>query len=195
MAYPPPRDLRSTGRQFVRQEGAAPVTDEDDPGMAAAVLPLLAAYGALAPSQYNTQPWEFRVHANVLDICLDAGRGGPLGNAAHREPVIGCGAALFNAQVALRHFGYHDVVRICPELNDDRVIARIQAGHPVRESDYNRALFHAIPQRHTLRARGEVFEHRPVPPAVIEELSAAARACGAWMHVATEPADKRLLAD
>ncbi len=159
------------------------------------MLPLLAAYGALAPSPYNIQPWEFRVTAEALEICLDSGRGAPLGTAAHREPVIGCGAALFNARVALRHFGYHDAVQLFPDRSDERTIARIRAGGPLRESDYNRALFHAIPHRHTVRPPGVPFEPRDVPPALIDGLVTAARSCGAWLHVVRSAEDRRALVD
>jgi hypothetical protein len=159
------------------------------------VLPLLAAYGALAPSPYNTQPWEFRVTAEAVEICLDQGRGAPLGAAAHREPVIGCGAALFNTRVALRHFGYRDRVELFPDPTNERRIARVQAGEPRPQSAYTRALFHAIPRRHTLRARGQGFESRELSAATLDELVAAARASGAWLHLVTASSDRGALAD
>jgi hypothetical protein len=184
----------NTVRQFGRPTETVASSREERP-TAASVLELLAAYGALAPSAYNTQPWEFRATPNAVEIRLDTSRGAPLGAAAQREPVIACGAALFNARVALRHFGYRDVVHVCPDPTDGRKIARIQAGRPASESTYNRALFHAIPRRHTVRARQRVFEPRAVPDTIVDELAAAARACGAWLHVVTAPTDQCALAD
>ncbi len=179
-------------RQFASVAGAAASEDSVPPS---GVLPLLAAYGALAPSAYNTQPWEFRATAHGLEIWVDTSHGGPVGGASQREPVIACGAALFNARVALRHFGFRDIVHICPSAGEPRQIARIEAGSAVPESDYNRALFHAIPTRHTVRARRDAFERRTVPPAIVQDLTAAARASGAWLHVVTEAVDQRALAD
>lgn len=190
----PIRDLLQTMRQFASAaEDAVPHRAELPPPNG--VLPLLAAYGALAPSAYNSQPWEFRATAHGLDICVDTSRGGVLGAEAQREPVIACGAALFNVRVALRHFGYRDVVRICPDPAESGKIAHVQAGPPLAESDYNRALFHAIPHRHTIRARHDAFDHRELPIGIVEDLTAAARACGAWLHVVTAPLDKGALAD
>jgi hypothetical protein len=179
-------------RQFASVAGAAASGDSEPPS---GVLPLLAAYGALAPSAYNTQPWEFRATAHGLEIWVDTSHGGPVGGGAQREPIIACGAALFNARVALRHFGYRDVVHICPDPGEPHKIARIQAGSAIPESDYNRALFHAIPHRHTVRARRDAFERRPVPPAIVQDLTAAGRASGAWLHVVTAPVDQCALAD
>lgn len=188
----PIRDLLHTMRQFASVAGAAAAEDSVPPS---GVLPLLAAYGALAPSAYNTQPWEFRATAHGLEIWVDTSHGGAVGGAAQREPVIACGAALFNARVALRHFGYRDVVHVFPRPSEPHQIARVQAGSAVPESDYNRALFHAIPHRHTVRARHDAFEHRQVPPAIVHDLTAAARASGAWLHVVTAAVDQCALAD
>ena len=193
MPSTPIRDIFSTVLQMAGMPGAA--SDRSGQAPPRIVLPLLAAYGALAPSPYNTQPWEFRVTAEALEICLDAGRGAPLGAAAHREPVIGCGAALFNTRVALRHFGYRDLVALFPDALDERRIARIEAGESRHESAYNRALFHAMPRRHTIRARGQAFETRDVPSSTLEELIAAARASGAWLRIVDAPSDRGALAD
>jgi len=189
----PIREFLHTMRVFSSATEPAPSASSQPPP--SGVLPLLAAYGALAPSSYNAQPWEFRATARGLDISVDTSRGSPIGDAAMREPVIACGAALFNARVALRHFGYRDLVWVCPDPADPRRVAHIEAGPVVPESDYNRTLFHAIPHRHTVRARREPFEHRPVPMAVVQELTAAARASGAWLHVATSATDRGALVD
>lgn len=187
----PIQEILATLRQFSAAESATPAGSAETP--ATGVLPLLAAYGALAPSSYNTQPWEFRATAHGLDVCLDASRGSPVGDA-QREPVISCGAALFNIRVALRHFGYRDIVLVFPDA-DPQHIAHIEAGRSVHESEYNRALFHAMAHRHTIRARRDAFEQRPVPAEIIRELTGAARASGAWLQIVTAPADQCALAD
>jgi hypothetical protein len=194
MTYVHSRDSMSTTGGLTRT-ATSEVQRANEPAPLQTVLPLLVAYGALAPSPYNTQPWQFRTTPTALEIRLDHGCGTPLGGPPHRELVIGCGAALFNTRVALRHFGYHDVVSVCPDRSDDRTLARIQGDRPTRESASNRTLFHAIPHRHTLRARGHLFEPRPVPSHVVDELSSAARACGAWVHVVTAAAERFALAD
>jgi nitroreductase len=190
----PIRELLNTVRQFT-QEPSPGVSRSANGQPAPGVLELLATYGALAPSAYNTQPWEFRATADALEIWVDHARGASVGGAAQREQVIACGAALFNARVALRHFGYRDIVQVCPDPGELRRIARIEAGAPASESAYNRSLFHAIPKRHTVRVRHHAFESRAVEPAIVDELGAAARASGAWLHVVTNQVDQCALAD
>jgi hypothetical protein len=185
------RELLNTMRQF---SSAAEASASARP-LASGVLPLLAAYGGLAPSSFNAQPWEFHATGRGLDICVDSSRGSPIGDAAQREPVIACGAALFNARVALRHFGYRDIVLLCPDPRDTRRIAHIEAGPSMPESDYNRSLFHAIPRRHTVRAHRDAFDRRAVPNTVVLDLTVAARASGAWLHIVTSSSDQCALAD
>lgn len=161
----------------------------------AALLPLLAAYGALAPSPFNVQPWCFRVGRHLLELCLAPGHGAPQGPRSYRELVIACGAALFNMRVALRHFGYHDGVTVWPHADDDRTVAQIRPIEPRRETNYNRALFRAVPVRHTVRSLVRPFESRALPNDLVDEFTSAARACGGWLHVVTSASDRRALAD
>ena len=70
MTYVPIRDRASTPHELRRTPTSdAPGATETAP--LHTVLPLLVAYGALAPSPYNTQPWHFRTSPSALEIRLD----------------------------------------------------------------------------------------------------------------------------
>src|SRR5215470_2361610 len=79
-------------------------------GTPAEQLCFLLNYAVLAPSEYNTQPWLFKVSERTVELYADRARRLPIVDPEDRELTISCGAALFNLRVALRHFGYADEV-------------------------------------------------------------------------------------
>jgi len=93
---------------------------------------------------------------------------------------MSCGAALFHARIALRHFGFRDDVELFPDPADRDFLARVRPGGPYDPSDEERALFDAIPRRHTYRF---AFESRPIPQQVAAELQEAASEEGAWLRI------------
>jgi nitroreductase len=66
----------------------------------------LLNYALLAPSEYNTQPWLFRLQDDSVEMYADYTRGLPVVDPHNRELLISCGAACYNLRLAARHFGY-----------------------------------------------------------------------------------------
>ena len=64
----------------------------------------LIATAARAPSVHNSQPWQFQVTAQAVELWSDPRRKlqtDPLG----REMLISCGAALYGLRLAVRSLG------------------------------------------------------------------------------------------
>ncbi|MBO0784056.1 MAG: hypothetical protein J2P37_35060, partial [Ktedonobacteraceae bacterium] len=74
------------------------ISEEDFPktGTPGEQLRFLLNYALLAPSEYNTQPWLFRVKENVIELYADTSRRLPVVDPDGREMIISCGAACYN---------------------------------------------------------------------------------------------------
>ena len=73
-------------------------------------LKFVLNYAILAPSGHNTQPWLFKIVDDKIELYADRTRSLPVVDPDDRELTISCGAALYHIQLAIRHFGYEDVV-------------------------------------------------------------------------------------
>src|SRR4051812_21809118 len=123
-----------------------------------------AAEGArLAPSIHNTQPWRLRLTASSLDLHADGSRRLDVLDPRGRQLLISCGAALFNARVAIAAAGYSPLVHRLPDPNDPSLVARVAVGPP-RGYLPLAALDDYIPRRHTNR---RAFVADSVPLALI----------------------------
>lgn len=142
---------------------------------------LLRAASA-APSMHNTQPWRFQVGdgGRVLELHADPARqllySDPSGRAMH----IACGAALFNLRLAVAMAGRRPIVLILPDPGRPLLLATVRLGAPHEADETERELHAVIEQRHTNR---QPFSNQPVPPGVLAELTEAARAEGALLHI------------
>jgi hypothetical protein len=155
-------------------------------------LDLLPVYGELAPSPCNLRPWAFRRTRDALEVGPDTTLAPALGDAAHREVILSCGAALLNMRMALRHFGRRDAVTRIPELHSSWALARLTAERRLRPSAADDTLFHAIRRRHTAT---HGFVDHAVPPGMFEELRMVARRHGAWLHGVVSPTERGELCD
>lgn len=136
------------------------------------------ARAVLAPSVHNTQPWRFVIRDDTLELFADRARRLRVLDPGGRQLVISCGAALFNARVALAADGYDTVVARRPEPDRPDLLARLTvataagtdapAGVPALA-----ALDEFIPLRQSNRRR---FADEEVPPSVIDALVDAAAA-------------------
>jgi hypothetical protein len=57
----------------------------------------------LAPSSHNTQPWQFRLDGDTVELYADRDRVMHVIDPQDRELVISCGAALLNIELAIQH--------------------------------------------------------------------------------------------
>lgn len=126
-----------------------------------------------APSVHNTQPWLFRLHDNAVEVLADPSRQLPLIDPQARELAISVGAAVFNLRVAIQAHGRVPLLHLLPPGGDPRLLARVTLGPYVPANETTGLLARAIPYRHTNR---RPFQDVPVPPEVLDELSAAAGA-------------------
>ena len=83
----------------------------------------LIATAARAPSVHNTQPWRFRAGQYVIELYADQRRKLRV-DPAGREMLISCGAALFGLRLAVRSLGYLPVVKLLPDPDRLRLLAR-----------------------------------------------------------------------
>lgn len=148
-----------------------------------------AAAAVMAPSNYNTQPWRFRIVGGAtLEILANVARHLPSIDRDRRQLVQSCGCALFNARVAVRAMGFTDEVTTMPAEGAHRgVLATLRLGPAMIPSAADRARMRALPLRRTNR---RPFLPRPVTD--VEPLLDAATHAGAWA-VRLAPEQKRQL--
>jgi nitroreductase len=133
-----------------------------------------------APSLHNSQPWRFRLRDGCVEVLLDRGRLVPVADPAGWGARIACGAATFNARLALATAGRPAQVRFRPEPDDPDLLARLRPG-PARPPTYaEERLFTAVPLR---RSNRQPFWPTPVESGIRAELREAARDEGAWMEL------------
>ncbi|HSK25875.1 MAG TPA: hypothetical protein VK894_03090 [Jiangellales bacterium] len=129
-----------------------------------------------APSVLNTQPWRWAEVEDGLELRADSVRVLRVADPLGRFLVVSCGASLLNARLALRHLGREPVVRLGPDPDEPRLLARVRVvpgQPPTQEDDW---LYSAIPLRHTNRGP---FHERRLSSRLLRRLIDAAAAEGA----------------
>jgi hypothetical protein len=142
-----------------------------------------------APSVHNTQPWQFRVRRNGLDLYADQGRRLRAIDPAGREMLISCGAAVFGLRLGLRHLGYRAAVELLPDPDHPSLLARVRLDREVRPTSEDWEMLAAVPHRHTHRGP---FSPEPIPPGLLVRLQHDAIAEGATLALIDEPSRGRL---
>ena len=138
----------------------------------------LIAAAILAPSSHNTQPWLFAASERHIDLIADRRRALPVNDPHDRELTISCGCALFNLRVAAAAAGWSARVALCPDADDEDLLARVFL--EAAETEPPEAKSHtAIPRRRTDRQR---FAPGPLDRAAIQSLVEAAAREGATLH-------------
>ncbi|BCJ49386.1 NAD(P)H nitroreductase [Actinoplanes sp. NBRC 14428] len=139
-----------------------------------------AARAALhAPSVFNTQPWQWRVHGNTLELRADRRR--QLGDTdpEGRLLLLSCGAALHHARIALAADGWAPVVHRLPDPDDPELLATVTVGERVTADPQARRLAAVVALRRTDR---RPFADRPVRKETLTALRRLAGAEGAHLH-------------
>src|SRR5690606_15823293 len=94
----------------------------------------LLRYAVVAPSGHNTQPWLFRLINDGVELFADRTRALPIVDPQDRELTISCGAALCQLRLAIRHFGFTDVVELLPDARQAHLLARVTFGAALSEN-------------------------------------------------------------
>ncbi|GER90677.1 hypothetical protein KDW_48390 [Dictyobacter vulcani] len=138
-------------------------------------------YALLAPSEYNIQPWLFKVHGRVVELYADTSRQLLVVDRDQREMMIACSAAFLNLRIALRHFGYREETFVPSFLDPppNPLVAKIRMAEAFQCSEQDHILFSAITRRVTNR---HLFEERPVPADVLEQIAQRAAVGGCWVR-------------
>jgi hypothetical protein len=157
----------------------------------AAALRRAAVRASLAPSIHNTQPWRFVVGRDYLEIHADWDRQLRVLDPRGRQLIISCGCAVFNARVSLAAAGQHVAVERLAGAGTGDLLARLTVGGTARGPAAIAELEPAVDIRRTNRRQ---FGDEPVPPQVIAELVAAARAEEADLIPIVQPQDRVLVA-
>jgi nitroreductase len=150
------------------------------PTFSTAELWVAATAGIRAPSMHNSQPWLFRLRDGAIEVLADprdsTGAAEQLGWAAR----IACGAATYNARLALALHGVPAQVRLRPEPGDPLLMARLWPDTARPASYTERDLFAAVAHRYSNR---QPFWPDPVAADLRARLVAAAQAEGAWLEL------------
>ena len=154
------------------------------------LLARAAEQARLAPSVHNTQPWRFRLRAEVLELYRDPARQLRVIDPDGRQLLISCGCAVFNARVGLAADGYHAVLTELPDPAVPDLVARLTVGAPTGSWLPISGLADWIPRRRSNRR--EYFAD-PVPAELSYLLVQAAAAEGAQLLELTSHADRTLV--
>jgi len=139
-----------------------------------------AAAAIRAPSLHNSQPWRFRLRDGAIEVLADPQRRLPVADGSGWAVRIACGAATFNARLALATAGAPAEVMLRPDGADPDLLARLTPA-TARPATYPESdLYAAIPHRYSNR---RPFWPDPVPPEVRLRLIEAARAEAAWLDL------------
>lgn len=156
-------------------------------------LEFLVRYAILAPSSHNTEPWQFRVRDNQIDVLLDFSRWLKVADDDQRELHISVGCALENLLVAAEHFGVgHDIVFL-PHDDGPSLAATVNFSEQGQPSLHRPPiLFDMIPVRHTNHQR---YEDRVVSDEVLQQIQDVCVDEGIHMHLTADPEIKRKVDD
>jgi nitroreductase len=133
-----------------------------------------------APSVFNTQPWQWRVGSNALELLRDPNRTLAVTDPAGRQLLLSCGAALHHARLGLTAAGRRITVTRFPDPDSPDLLARIDVRGRAEPDDQVRRLRGAVPRRRTDR---RPFGATPVPEATLSRLREAARAEQTGLHL------------
>lgn len=156
-------------------------------------LEFFVRYAILAPSSHNTEPWQFRVQDNRIDVLLDFSRWLKVADDDQRELHISVGCALENLLVAAEHFGLgHDSV-LLPDADAPSLAAKVNFSEQGQPSSHRPpVLFDMIPVRHTNHQR---YEDRAIPDEVVQQLRGVCVEGGLHLHLTAEPEIRRKVDD
>jgi nitroreductase len=146
----------------------------------------LLDYAVLAPSSHNTQPWQFVVHGNTIELQADLERWLQVADPQRRELYISLGCALENLLVAAERFGFGHEIVFHADADRHRHAATVTLLAEAAPSTCRPAeLFDAIVGRATGRGR---YQPRSVPQDALAQLRACATDPGIGLWLTDDPA-------
>jgi hypothetical protein len=183
------RTTAQRAAQVPRKENTVPTTSPTQPAQAHAVIQNHAVAAALAdavitadyaPSIDNTQPWQWRLTGDHLDLYLEPGRLLEVIDPDTRLATLSCGAALNHARVSLAAAGWRAAVARMPNPAAPEHLARLSLTEhgPADPQAVHRV--QTIRLRHT--DRGPVTG-APVGDDELRAITTAVESEGTWLHI------------
>jgi nitroreductase len=171
-------------------DAPVPPTLPERRGMEEAVRFLLEC-AVLAPSSHNTQPWEFVVRGNTIDVCADLGCWLRVADPQRRELFISLGCALENLLIAAERFGFgHEIVFHADADRTQHAATVTLLAESVPSSCRPAELFDGILSR---AANRDGYEPRMVPAEALARLRECAMDPGIGLWLTADPADRARL--
>lgn len=164
-------------------------TGRGTPAVPEAELTAAAEAARWAPSIHNSQPWLLRRLPDGLGVVEDLGRAVPVIDPQGRDRTISCGAALLNAAVTLRSFGWTVDVAALPDPAEPTLVGTARVTGRSSASGGDEELARMVPLRHTHR---RVYRSHAVAEEDLLDLRQAVAAEGARLSVADPVARRRL---
>lgn len=145
-------------------------------GAGTATLHELVRYATLAANGHNTQPWQFAIQENSIEIRPDASRRLAVVDPDERELWISLGCALENLRLAAQAAGYLPEITYPDRTDFIRVDLAPDRPQPS-------VLFDAIPRRQNTRC---VYDGQAVATATLDQLRALPLEPGVSMRLITD---------
>ncbi len=170
------------------------ITAEDFPtyGTTLEKWKFFLGYAVLAPSSHNSQPWQFHIHNDQVELHADRRRACRVVDPDDRELIMSCGCALFHLRCAMQHFGFLGEIEILPKIGDHDLLARVTMGAKEETSAEDSLMFYAIPKRRTNR---QPFSDDPLPESLLVALQSAAAKEAASVQFIRDEGTKHGIAD
>jgi nitroreductase len=144
-----------------------------------AALAEAAGVGGLAPSIHNTQPWQWRVDGDTLELYAEPPRQLPASDPCGRTIVLSCGAALHHARAALAALGWRVEVDRIPDPGRPRLLARLRLSGRLAVTREAMRSLHTIRFRHT---DWRPVAAAPIASGAIDAIRVAVEVEHAWLH-------------
>ena len=132
-----------------------------------------------APSVFNTQPGNWRLDGDTLELFADHERRVDGIDRDGRLLLLSCGAALHHARTYLAAAGWSVTVERLPDPARLELLARIRLGQPVPPNPEAARMTAAMARRRTDR---RAFDDRPVTDLELTKLRHFVEAEGAYLH-------------
>jgi hypothetical protein len=160
--------------------------------LAPAAFADMATAAMRAPSLHNSQPWRLRHHDGAFEVYADPSRTPHIADATGWGMRVACGAAAFNARLALAVTGLSAQTDLCPDPQLPDLMVRISPVDFRLPSAVEEILHASINRRFSNRL--------PFWPAAVggdsrARLAQAARAEGAWLELFSDTASVYVLAE
>ena len=143
------------------------------------VVEAVLAVASRAPSIHNTQPWEWVLRDDALELRADRTRRLSVADPDGHSLLISCGAAACLTELALRAAGWDVSTEHLPDPGDPDLLARFSDAREAPASEDDRAAVEAALSR---RSDRRPFTPDPLPEDIVEQLREAAQGQEVYAH-------------